>query len=194
MRDCAESLPLVLGELDRFGKQSGIRVYMAKSCLVPLSEGKTIEWPCLPVHGLLASHTFKYLEIRIYWDPNDTVQSNLGQAMMEARSSIAFRSKLPLSVMVALSKIVMLPRLLYCFAVIPLQLKTPFFQELSALLMELKWGENRRWVPLEMYLPLDEGAQGILDFKSYYLVAPLQCVAGWFDLGSPLDCDYVQEE
>lgn len=102
---------------------------------------------------------------------------------------MAFRRmlKLPVMAMVALSKMVMLPRLLYYFVNLPVIIPRSWFKKLDTILRDLVWDGGRNRVPLQtLRLPLAGGRLGAPEFEPYYLAAQLQWLARWLD-GRGLD-------
>ena len=128
--------------------------------------------------------TFKYLGINIYHTHPDLLDGNVGRDIASLRSQIRFWLSLLLSVAgrVSLSKMVMLPRLLYYFSNLPLILPPKLFRTLDSLLLELIWGSGRRRVALDkLRLPTSEGGLGAPNFEWYYLAAQLQWLCRWLD-------------
>ena len=68
-----------------------------------------------------------------------------------------------------ISKMLILPRLLYYLSAVPLSIPKCFFSELNTLLGELIWGPNRHRVTLnKLCLPLADGGLGVPNFELYY--------------------------
>ena len=138
--------------LSNFHKASGLRVNWQKSCMYPLLP-LTPEFPIL-VSGtplLWQAHTFRYLGINIYHASQDLLDSKLTRAVAALRKQVKFWLTLPLSVVgrIALSKMVMLPRLLYYLTNLPLILPASFFRTLHTLLTQLVWDTGRRRLALK---------------------------------------------
>ncbi|KAJ1120088.1 hypothetical protein NDU88_008264, partial [Pleurodeles waltl] len=109
-------------------------------------------------------------------------EGNLGNALRSLRPSVEFWRSLKLSVMarVALSKMIILPRLLYYFANLPLLIPRAWFRDLNAILRELIWDNGRRRTTLATICrPPNAGGLGAPDFEAYYLASQLQWISGW---------------
>lgn len=111
------NIPATIAEtLQKFEMISGLRVNWANSCLHPF-RGETpnpnLSINNFPLHW--QPSTFRYLGIFVYRDPADILEGNLTRAISAIRSQVKFWKTLPLNVMarIALTKMVMLPKLLY---------------------------------------------------------------------------------
>lgn len=126
-------------------------------------------------------HTFKYLGIQVYRDHTDQIDGNIGCAITSLRTSVTFWPSLPLSIMgrIAISKMVMLPRLYYFINLLVL-LPQSIFKTLNTLLVTLIWGTGRRHISLQkLQLTSQEGGLGAPDFKAYYYSGQLQWLSYW---------------
>lgn len=87
--------------------------------------------------------TFKYLGIQVYRDHIDQIDGNIRQAITSLQTSVTFWTSLPLSIMgrIAISKMVMLPRLLNYFTDLPVLLPQSIFNTLNSLLVTLIWAQ-----------------------------------------------------
>ena len=169
--------------LTRFQRASGLKVNWDKSCIFPMLR-HVEEVPITVAETLMTWQpiTFKYLGINIYHTNLDLLEGNIGRAVTSLRSQIRFWITLPLSIAgrVSLSKMIMLPRLLYYFANLPIKLPLTLFKTLDSLLIELIWGTGRRRVSLgKLQLPPSEGGLGAPHFEGYYLAAQLQWLCRW---------------
>lgn len=130
----------------------------------------------------IAITTFKYLGIQVYRSQPDQLEGNVVKATAALRSSIAFWTSLPLSVMgrVAISKMVVLPPLLYFFVNLPIVIPQHIFQMLNTLLVELIWASGRRRIGLrKLQFDTKDGGLGVPDYKAYYLASQLQWLLYW---------------
>lgn len=124
-----------------------------------------------------APNTFKCLGIQIYTEPQDLLEGNLGRAIKALKTQVTFWTSLPLSVAgrVTISKMVMLPMLLYYFTNLPIIIPTHIFKMLNTMLTELIWGRDRRRVGLaKLQLSIDRGGLGVPDFQAYCYASQLQ--------------------
>ncbi|KAJ1132607.1 hypothetical protein NDU88_010914 [Pleurodeles waltl] len=117
LRDGAGGVGWALGILEEFGSLSGLRLNRRKTFVFPVLAGCARPESC-PADVNWAPQTFKYLGIQIFHELSDLRDGNLGRTLRSLRTSVEFWRSLKLSIMarVALSKMVMLPRLLYYFA------------------------------------------------------------------------------
>ncbi|KAJ1192460.1 hypothetical protein NDU88_001767 [Pleurodeles waltl] len=81
----------------------------------------------------------QYFVLPVYRSFPDLLEDNMGTAVMAIRQSVIFWKTLPLSVAVCtvMAKMVVLPRLLYFFAVFPLVIPQAMFKELDYILTDL---------------------------------------------------------
>lgn len=98
----------------------------------------------------LAQTTFKYLGIHIYRELDNLTDGNVTRAINAIRAQIKFWTSLPVSVAgrVAITKMVLLPRLLHFFTNLPIVFPAHIFKALDTLLIELIWGTGRRRIGL----------------------------------------------
>lgn len=140
LRDGAEGIPKILQLLEEFEGLSSLQLNKKKTYIFPLCP--TLQRPLtLPTEVNWAPEVFKYLGIRIYHIPADLLQGNLGTALQGLWQNVAFwrTLKLPVMARVALSKMVMLPRLLYYFVNLPVIIPHSWFKKLDSILRELIW-------------------------------------------------------
>ncbi|KAJ1178324.1 hypothetical protein NDU88_003570, partial [Pleurodeles waltl] len=111
-------------------------------------------------------------------------------ALRSLRASVGFWRSLKLSIMarVSLSKMIMLPRLLYYFTNLAVLLPLAWFRELNSLLRDLIWDGGRRHTALTFMCRLTSaGGLGVPDFELYYLACQLQCISRWCTWEGRLD-------
>lgn len=164
--------------LTDFERATGLRLNWEKSSIYPLHPNTphrvirlgdaTLAWTGDPP---------RYLGIRLYQDSQDLLEENHLRALRGLKNQISFWRTLPLAPIgrVALSKMIMVPRLLYYLANIPVIPPRSFFQELNSLLISLIWRKGRCRVALStLQLPRDKGGMGAPSFEAYFLAAQLQ--------------------
>ena len=88
--------------------------------------------------------------------------------------------RLPVMARITLVKMIVLPRLLYYFANLPISIPRKWFRQIDALLREMIWCGGRSRVSLEtLKNPIAKGGLSLPDLECYYLAAQLQWVAKW---------------
>ncbi|KAJ1173260.1 hypothetical protein NDU88_005098 [Pleurodeles waltl] len=196
MRRTKEVLPSVMSLLSEFGGISGLIVNWGKSCIFPL-----ISWPparqenAPPGQLKWCFDTFKYLGVNVYHRAEDLRDGNLGRAVTSIKGSLRFWNKLPLSPLgkVTIANMLVLPRLLYYFAALPIIIPKSFFNSLNSALVQLVWGEGRRRVALTpLYHPVAEGGLGAPNFELYSAAAQLQWILNWIHRPSSAEATWLK--
>ena len=121
LKDVNEGLQESIELLQDFQILSGLGINMNKSYLFPVRSG--LDDPPPNLGGLnWAPRTFKYLGIQIYHAEADLREGNLGKAIKSLKGQTKFwiSLKLPIMSRITLTKMVVLPRLLYYFTNLPL--------------------------------------------------------------------------
>lgn len=157
--DATQDLTPIWSALGEFARASGLNVNWDKSALYPLSPHLA------PFAAQIGTQTLgwstgapQYLGVQLYHSPEDLYEGNHRRVLAGIRTAIGFWKTLPLAPIgrVALAKMIMVPRLLYHFANLPVIPPRPFFKGLDTLLTELIWGGKRHRVALHtLYLPTD---------------------------------------
>ncbi|KAJ1118913.1 hypothetical protein NDU88_007100 [Pleurodeles waltl] len=142
--DVHRDLPPTQHLLSQFGELSGLRVNWGKTGLFPLNA--TVAPPLELGNVQWVPRCLSYLGVKIFHDPQDIIDSNIGGSLRSLRSNMAFWQTLPLSVAgrVAILKMVVLPRLLYHFTVLPVRIPNPIFAELESIIIAFIWGSGRK--------------------------------------------------
>ncbi|KAJ1211073.1 hypothetical protein NDU88_006435 [Pleurodeles waltl] len=112
----------------------------------------------------------------------DIKEDNIGRVLLSVRGSLPFWGSLPLSPMgrVAIAKILILPRFLCYFAVLPVALPRSFFKPQQSIVTEILWGKDRYCVALTTtQYPQVNGGLGMPNFEMYYTAAQLQWPVAW---------------
>lgn len=166
-----------------FKRISGLAINQNKSVAYPFTDCPDTPSLQFGTYSFpIESHTFKYLGVRIYKSQDDQIDGNIGIAVTALRSSVAFWTSLPLSTMggVAISKMVVLPRLLYYFINLPVFIPLRIFTVLNTLLTTLIWGNQRKRISLsKLQLETHRGGLGAPDFKAYYYSGQFQWLSFW---------------
>lgn len=96
---------------------------------------------------------------------------------------------------IAISKMVMLPHLLYYFVNLPIIVPQSIFNTLNTLLVELIWGKGRRRISLQkLQLESNHGGLGVPDFKAYYYACQLEWLLFWTAEKNPQEIWFTQRE
>ena len=171
----------VIQTLQEFGGVSGLKVNLAKTCVFPI-QSREEEPQTLPEGIEWAPTTFKYLGVQVYRTVEDLREGNMGKAMRALKGSVGFWKtlKLPVMARITLVKMIVLPRLLYYFANLPILIPRKWFSQIDTLLREMIWCGGRNRASLEtLKNPIACGGLSLPDLESYYLAAQLQWVAKW---------------
>lgn len=180
MVDPKDNLAPIIRELIGYGELSGIKINWGKSVLFPLMSGTRpfqTEYPLAWATG-----PTRYLGIWLSTDINEIWSENYGRAIDWIQGKILRWKTLPLSLMgrITLSKMVILPKLLYLFVNIPIPLTAHFFKVLRTLMTELVWAGIQSRIPWEtLTLPQSQGGLAAPDFVLYAYSAQAQFLHHW---------------
>lgn len=175
-----ENLAPMLREVERYGALSGITTNWKKSVLFPLTEHTkefSNEYPLVWAGGPV-----RYLGVWLSQDMQTLWTENYGRVVSWLEVKIKHWKPLPLSLIgrVDVTKMVMLPKLLYLFVNLPIPLPQYFFKRLRSLMIEFIWAGKQprvQWVVLT--LPLDQGGMAAPDFTLYAYCAQAQFLQFW---------------
>lgn len=173
-------LPTILSTFEQI---SGLAINPRKSLAAFFQDGLHPDELRFGTYTLPVAHTtFKYLGIQIYRTQADQLEGNLLKAIAALCASVAFWISLPLSVMgrIAISNMVVLPRLLYYFVNLPVVVPQSTYNTLNTILVGLIWRMGRRRVSLQkLQLESHKGGLGVPDFRAYYYACQLQWLSFW---------------
>lgn len=172
--DSESSLPLALDLIERFGRFSGLRVNWDKSQILPLdSFPQPRDRAELPLQRV---DTIKYLGIKTTKDPADYETLNITPLFAMLKHKTQVWARLPLGVMgrINLTKMVLLPKILYMIWHSPIYLVLRHFKLMEAIIKPFVWGNKRHkiaWQKLKN--PTDLAGMAVPDFNIYYIAAQL---------------------
>lgn len=177
MSNPAASLPVVLNIFDIFGADSGYKLNLHKSELLPINSlARNILPAFFPFR--YATDGFKYLGVHITNSFNQLFFKNFAPLLERCKVDFDRWSGLPLSIVgrVSLVKMVVLPKFLYLFSHIPVLIKKPFFRSLDQAILKrgflinsFLWGnKNPRIRRSILQLPMALGGLALPNFLQYY--------------------------
>lgn len=165
-----ESLPALMKLLETFGHLSGYKINVAKTQILALnySPPKEIQ-ELFKLNWKLKG--IEYLGVTITKGLSKLYESNYGKINQEIQKDIERWSTLTLdlSSRIQIIRMNVLPRLLYLFQSLPVEVPQSQF-----------WGGKRPRIRLEtLQLPKEEGGMGLPNLKAYFHAAQPRYVVGW---------------
>lgn len=139
IRDPERNLVPMLQEVERFSTHSGLHINWHKSIIFPLTP---VTIPVQTVYPLeWTTDPIRYPGIKVHTDAELVLSENYGCAIQKLTDAIEKWIKLPLSILghIALTQMVVLPRFLFLFIIIPISLPQSFFRTLCNLMARLVW-------------------------------------------------------
>ena len=178
------SLPILINSLDLYGLYSGYKLNMAKTQILTFnySPSKMIRekysWNW-------SAESMSYLGVKITKNLDKLYDKNIKKIDQEIRTDIDRWGTLILdfSSKIEIIKMNILPRLLYIFQALPIEIPEKQFQLWNKLVSRFLWNGRRPRIKLEkLQLGKDKGGMALPNFKDYYLAAQICPIVNWCDL------------
>uniref|UniRef100_A0A803JJA9 Reverse transcriptase domain-containing protein n=1 Tax=Xenopus tropicalis TaxID=8364 RepID=A0A803JJA9_XENTR len=177
------SLPNVISLMKDYGNLSNFKVNYTKSeilninipnkAMSNLKQNFPFKW---------ADPSIKYLGIKIQPDIEKAYSDNYLPLITSLQKTIGNWGKLQLSWFgrIQAVKIMLMPRLLYLFQVLPIHIPHSFFTSIKSLFTRFIWnGKNPRLKYRQLILPKEKGGRGLPDAYSYYIAIHLARILNW---------------
>lgn len=183
VRDLDTSLPKLLEVIRKFHEYSGYKLNITKTQLihfnyVPSEEIKNM----FKVHW--KTKTIKYLGVNITRRPELLYSANYNPISDYLKKDLDRWSTYPLdfSSRIHVIKMNILPRLLYLFQALPLEIHTQQFAAWDRMVSRFIWGGKRARIRLStLQLPRDRGGMALPNLMLYFQAAQLRPLCLWCD-------------
>lgn len=176
-------LPILLDLLAKFGNFSGYKLNIQKTQILAFDYSPTPELKQdLPIDW--SQKAIKYLGIWLTHCPDDLYKRNymLVNKMIKEDLSSWSTPLLSFSARIEAVKMLILPRLLYLFTSLPIEVPPYQFSEWDKQISRFIWGGKKSRVKYSL-LTRNKGGGGMSlpNLKSYYLAAQLRIIVLWCD-------------
>ena len=179
--DPVSSVPALMRNIEEYGELSGYQINQSKSEAMMLVG----HWPVQltgSVSFRWSYQGFRYLGIVITPDASQLYKANYGKLMGEIKNDLTRWEVLPLSLIGRVETIRMniLPRLLFMFQSLPIEVPTSTFKTINNWLSKFIWQNKRPRIRLKIMLCTKEnGGLDLPNLKKFYWAAQLQSLVAW---------------
>lgn len=167
--------------METFGHISGYKINVAKTQILALNYNPPKEIQELfKLNWKLKG--IEYLGVTITKGLCKLYEPNYGKINQEIQKDIERWSTLTLdlSSRIQIIKMNVLPRLLYLFQSLPVEVPQSQFMSWNRIISRFVWGGKRPRIRLEtLQLPKEVGGMGLPNLKTYYHAAQLRYIVGW---------------
>ena len=178
-----ESLPVLDKIIREFGRFSGYKINIAKTQVLTLNykpnrdiqESFNFNWK---------QKSIKYLGVNITKHMSTLFEANYGKINQEINKDIERWSTLPLELSSRLETVKMniLPRLLYLFQALPIEVPAKQFSTWDRQISRFIWaGKKARIRYKTLQLPKESGGWALPHLEKYYQAAQLRYIGCWCD-------------
>uniref|UniRef100_A0A3P9LA26 Reverse transcriptase domain-containing protein n=1 Tax=Oryzias latipes TaxID=8090 RepID=A0A3P9LA26_ORYLA len=179
-----KSLPILMSSLKEFGQLSGYRLNVQKTQILTLNFNPPKQ--LLNKYDLICTtNTMKYLGINLTQDITKLFDANYAPLNLKIKSDISRWTHLPflnLSSRIDTIKMVILPRLMYLFQMLPIEIKDQQFIEWDKMISRYIWKGKRPRIRYKvMQLSKDKGGMALPTLKDYYYAAQIRPLVGLCD-------------
>ena len=175
------TLPVLSQILQEFGRLSGYKINIAKTQVLALNyspsaairEAFNFKWE---------QKSIKYLGINITKRLSTLYEANYDKLTLDIKKDIERWATLPLDLTSRLETIKMnfLPRVLFLFQSLPVEVTQKQFNAWDKIISRFIWAGQRPRIKFQtLQLPKDRGGMGLPNLKMYYYAAQLRYVGCW---------------
>lgn len=176
------SLPTLMESLEQYGQLAGYKLNIGKTQLLSYNYSPPGEiesrYPLV-----WQTESFKYLGINVPKDLAKLSDCNYSPIHKSIKEDIARWNLIPflsLSSRIESIKMNILPRLLYLFQTLPIEINQNQFNEWDKMLSRYIWQGKRPRVRLKtMQLAKDKGGWGLPSLRDYYFAAQMRALICW---------------
>lgn len=183
LTDPLNSLPNLIAEFDAFNKVSDFKINLNKSELFNVSlDRDTWEKTKLLSDIKPTNGCFKYLGINMCLSTLDLYKFNYDPLLKNIQKQLKEWEPLFLSWFgkISLIKMCILPKFLYMFACLPIEIPSEFFQKVKRELSKFVWQNKQNRIAYRtMTRSKDKGGLGLPDIEKYYKASILSRVMEW---------------
>lgn len=178
-----KTLPPLLSLLNTFGSYSGYKLNLHKTQILTFNyiPNKTI---LNILKGNWSNSLIKYLGVQLPKDLNDIYKYNYIPLTTNIKADLNRWSLLPMNMYnrIELIKMIVLPRLLYLFLALPVEVPSKQFIEWNRMISNFIWGKQRPRIKYDtMQLARNEGGMALPCLQNYYKAAQLRVLIAWCD-------------
>lgn len=179
--DPISSVPALIKNLEEYGKLSGYQINQSKSEAMMLMG----HWPTqlagkFEFHW--SNHGFRYLGIIITPDTSQLFKANYGKLTGEIKTDLTRWEVLPLSLTgrVETIRMTILPRLLFMFQSLPVEVPTSTFKTINKWISTFMWQNKIPRVKFKrLQTSKDKGGLNLPNLRKYYEAAQLRSMVAW---------------
>lgn len=179
--DPISSVPALIKNLEEYGKLSGYQINQSKSEAMMLMG----HWPTqlagkFEFHW--SNHGFRYLGIIITPDTSQLFKANYGKLTGEIKTDLTRWEVLPLSLTgrVETIRMTILPRLLFMFQSLPVEVPTSTFKTINKWISTFMWQNKIPRVKFKrLQTSKDKGGLTLPNLRKYYEAAQLRSMVAW---------------
>jgi len=179
--DPQSSLPPLLKCLKEYSAASGYTLNYTKSEILPLNiQDNNIRTLTDPLKW--CSVGFKYLGIQIGKSNEHIFKQNYMKLLEQTKFILQRWIDLPLSLIGRINTIKMsiLPKFIYLFQCLPINVPKSFFKELNKILTPFIWQrKNPRVKLVSLQAPYSRGGLNLPNFRNYYLASQYRSIWIW---------------
>lgn len=175
------SIPAVLDILGLFGRFSGYKLNLGKSILFPLNQlARVVDYSQFLFK--VEHSSFSYLGIQISATFKDLFKKNFTPLLEKIKSDLSRWSLLPISLAgrVNTIKMVVLPKFMYLFQMVPLFLPKIFFNKIDEVVSSFIWDKKAPRIRKSLLqCSKSEGGLALPNFLYYYWSANIVKLSTW---------------
>lgn len=175
------SIPKVLDLLNLFGSLSGYKLNLGKSILFPINQ-LAKDSDCSNFPFKVEKDSFTYLGVKISNTFNNLFNYNFTPLLERTKIDLTRWSALPISLAGRINtiKMVVLPRFMYFFQMIPVFLPKTFFKKIDGILSSFIWNQKcPRIRKSRLQCSKSEGGLSLPNFMYYYWSANIIKLSAW---------------
>ena len=179
--DPGSGLPTLMGVLETYGSYSGYTLNVNKTQVLTFNYNPTQDYITKYNFNWYSSH-IKYLGVNLPKDLSQLFDVNYKGATRKMYDDLDRWSVLPLDLggRIRAIKMVILPRLLYLFLSLPVEIPLTQFREWDKHISRFIWDKKRpRGKFSTLQLPRERGGMSLPSLRDYYFAAQLRSLVYW---------------
>lgn len=177
------SLPNLFSLLKIFGMYSGYKLNLQKTQILLYNYRPSQDVQKIAKFNW-SNTSIKYLGIHIPIDLSDLYECNYVPLTSEIKADLQRWSLLPMNMhnRIDIIKMNLLPKLLYLFQALPIQVPSKQFNEWNRMISNFIWAKQKPRIKFQtLQLQRDKGGFALPCLEDYYRAAQLRVMIGWCD-------------